>query len=518
MSFLRPLRSRVASFGAHPLRAGLRSALRAVALAGILATVSPTHASPFYPLAALALGLGAASLLLAGLQALLGRSPRPEGKLPRWLLRLRWVLAGGLLALALGPGLMAPLTVLGWYHPLLRGGLVALALLLFAADLAAGGPLVRRGLLGPFTPTWIFAAATALCLGHQLRPSSAGACQQLDGEVALRVLLPAETLDSLPGLSGALPWEIAWNPTPRLLAVSLKQAGEGYLPGTDIDKPRQRNGLALFSLEPFELLDAETFPARGSAARAEALIWSDETTLMLLLSGRNHPHELRAYRIGEGGLELRGVTAIDGKEPVDLVRIPGQDESLVAFIEGQLAVAPARDPAALRMLPAASHGGQVRAIAASPERGRLWLSQLGGGLSVVEPGPPLTARAWADGLPGSAALGWDRSAQRLLVAGFARGELFSLDPDSGAILAQAGSEPHSRKLMALPELGLVAVTGPATGMLSLHDSDDLTLLRRIPVGRRARALAWLPERERLVIGSSCGLLELDPKAALEGAQ
>lgn len=343
-----------------------------------------------------------------------GKWRKPGAGAVAWgLLRAAAALAGfvillnlGTFSLELGP-LMSYL-IKFFMQPFFYAGILwSLSIGWFAAAALAGAALalwLRRahvpGFRAAFWGFWLF---ICLAMAHftvfKMGPPKF-ACRGFKDSPDIKLLLSRNTIDALPGLKGALPYDAAADPDRGLLFVSLKQTRKK--PG-GIARLRVRDGrVEAFlntDLRRAGPLDVNEFPERMAINPKRSEVYA------LVLSPGNSHLVIASY----GGRGLQPLSYIPLRAEPNTIYADVERGRIFVFYAGATRNGFAvYDAAAHQLIGEVSDkmlNGSAQHIARDPDTGRLYLTNIGIN-KIVEIDPaawrPVRARAQLDLVEGIA--------------------------------------------------------------------------------------------------------------------
>ena len=454
----------------------------------------------------LPLALAGAALALALLSApasRLGFRPAP-GRLMAWLDR-------GTRALFVLPALFSVYLSL----PLL----IVLQPVGGAILLAGGGAAILlarrrlpRGLLTWFTP---IALGQALVLGtyvDHFRGSDAAECAQVLASPAVRAVLTRDDLERLPGVELAFPYDHAYDPDLDLYVVTLKEQRAGYFSVTD-PPGRASNAVIVVGRSDGVVGAVSPIPDVDGASMPQSVVAApDLGVAATYVVDRAGQHTIRTYAYAPDDLHEVARQTFPMREPNALALVPGSHRLVADFYGGRglrLWSADLPDLTAPSWTIVDTPLGRPDKMAWSSALGALVVPSHFGGLVVVDPtAGALLGEVWTFD-PMSAVAPDDATPGLVYATGYLFGELMSVDLGARAVTrrVRAAWGPRGVALAAAP--ALVVVLGYTDGELAVHDARTLERLATQPVGGVARVVRYHPEMGRAVVGSSCGLLEVD---------
>jgi len=382
--------------------------------------------------------------------------------------------------------------------------------LLFTLLIRQGRALWLRGRLRWFTPIFLLQLGLFTWYSTHFYGSPERVCKSVFHQPGVTPLLTGSDLSQI-GITGhPFPYDAGYDPMAQRWFVTVKERKVGLWSHTD--HPSDCSNSLLILDKNGNVLDRKCFFSVDDAIMPQNLVIDPELKIVVIyLVDRNVHHRVAAYSYNNNRLRLVAAKSFYDDEPNALsLDLHKHRVYLVLYNQDALDLWSA-------VLPAFAHPARYRhqdfyagldKPVLSSDGSRWLIPSHKGALFTFSTGnlhPMSSIKYWQ---PLSSACLMEN---KLFLTGYMTGLLIKANPQTGRSIMSSASERAPRFCSTDPEHGLVFVSGYTPGFVGIHRLTDLFEQSRIRTGEVTRSIHYIPDLRRLVVGSSCGLLLIDPQ-------
>jgi len=374
-----------------------------------------------------------------------------------------------------------------------------------------GRGLWIKGRLRWFTPIFLLQLGLFTWYPTHFHGNSNAVCQSVLRQHGVTLL----TDQNRAGITGhAFPYDAGYDPDAQKWFVTMKERQAGMWSHTD--SPTDCSNALLMLDKTGHIIDRECFFAVDDAFMPQNLVIDPTLKVVVIyLVNRHMLHRIAAYSYKNNRLRLVNAKTFFDDEP-NALSLDTREHRLFAVLYNQNAVdiwsadLPGfTNPARFRrqtfwagldkpVLSADNHKWFV------PSHKGMLFTFATSDLHIISSTnywQPLSSACLAN--------------QKLYLTGYMSGSLIQADADTGKPIMSADTERAPRFCSIDNKHDLIFVSGYTPGFLGIHRLSDLVERARLRTGEITRAIHYIPALDRVVAGSSCGLLLIDPQEAVK---